>query len=124
VLNQTTAGVDLIRVDDISASIDRFGAAYLERVFTPEERDAAGSRPEALAGCFAGKEAVWKAIGPEQGSWTDIEVLGAGPSPKVRLHGPVARAAARAGLVHWSVSISHAGGLAAAVAVGRSAGPR
>jgi holo-[acyl-carrier protein] synthase len=124
VLNQTTAGVDLIRVDDISASIGRFGAAYLERVFTPEEQDEASSRPEALAGCFAGKEAVWKAIAPEEGSWTDIEVLGPGPSPKVRLHGPVARAAAQAGLVHWSVSISHAAGLAAAVAVGRSADPR
>ena len=51
-------------------------------------------------------------------SWQDIEIIHA-PSgePLVHLHGEANAVAAQKGLRHWSVSITHDGGLAAAVAV-------
>jgi holo-[acyl-carrier protein] synthase len=110
-------------VDDVAESLARFGPAYLERVYTATERSQAGARPEALAALFAAKEAVVKAIGAEDAAlaWTDIEVTtAAGAPPAVALTGEAARLAAAAGVRSWTVSMSCAAGLGAAVAVGRT----
>ena len=54
-------------------------------------------------------------------AWTDIEVLADDAGrPTVRLSGQAARFAEAAGARHWSISISHAGGLAAASAIAES----
>lgn len=60
-------GSDLCNIDRIQASLDRFGARFEERVFTPVERAKAARRPFTKAGTlakrFAAKEAFSKAVG-------------------------------------------------------------
>jgi len=60
-------GSDLCNIDRIQRSIDRFGARFLERVFTEVERGKAARRPFTAAGTlakrFAAKEAFSKAVG-------------------------------------------------------------
>ena len=60
-------GSDLCNIERIQASIDRFGARFLERVFTEVERAKAERRPFTAAGTlakrFAAKEAFSKAVG-------------------------------------------------------------
>lgn len=60
-------GSDLCNIERIQASLDRFGARFEERVFTPHERAKAAKRPFTRAGTyakrFAAKEAFSKAAG-------------------------------------------------------------
>ena len=60
-------GSDLCSIDRIQASLDRFGARFENRVFTPVERAKAARRPFTRAGTyakrFAAKEAFAKAVG-------------------------------------------------------------
>src|SRR5215207_3594165 len=71
-------GVDLIEIARIEEVIARHGKHYLERIYTPAELEYCGKRAESLAGRFAAKEAVVKALGCGIGdiSWKEIEVLG------------------------------------------------
>lgn len=69
-------GIDLIEIDRIDESVTRHGDRFLERVFTEKER-ADCTKSERLAGRFAAKEAVAKALGTGIGehiSWQDIEI--------------------------------------------------
>ena len=60
-------GSDLCNIDRIQASVERFGARFLQRVFTETERAKAARRPLTMAGTlakrFAAKEAFSKAVG-------------------------------------------------------------
>lgn len=60
-------GADLCSIERIAASLDRFGARFEARVFTPVERARAARRPFTRAGTFAkrfaAKEAFAKAVG-------------------------------------------------------------
>jgi len=60
-------GSDLCNIERIQNSIDRFGARFLNRVFTETERAKAARRPFTMAGTlakrFAAKEAFSKAVG-------------------------------------------------------------
>ena len=60
-------GSDLCNIERIQASLDRFGARFEQRVFTPAERAKAARRPLTKAGTlakrFAAKEAFSKAVG-------------------------------------------------------------
>jgi holo-[acyl-carrier protein] synthase len=72
-----------------------------------------------LAGCFAAKEAVAKALGAPPGLlWTDAVVghdtLG---RPLLDTYGSVAAEAARLGITSWHLSISHDGGFCVAMVV-------
>ncbi len=96
---------------------------FEERVFTAGEAADARRRrnpAEGFAARFAVKEAVLKAMGLElwEVPLVDIEVsrAGGGP-PRIVLHAAAADAAAARGIEAWEVSISHDGGIAAAVAV-------
>ena len=103
-------GVDLIEIARIDEVVVRHGKHYLERVFTPAELEYCGKRAESLAGRFAAKEAVAKALGCGIGdvSWKEIEVLGDEQNaPVLALHGEAAAKAKELGLTTWSVSISH-----------------
>jgi holo-[acyl-carrier protein] synthase len=103
-------GVDLIEIARIDEVVARHGKHYLERVFTPAELEYCGKRAESLAGRFAAKEAVAKALGTGIGdvSWTEIEILGdEQKAPKLKLHGKAETKAKELGLSTWSVSISH-----------------
>jgi len=116
-------GVDIIEVDRIRRATVRWGDGFLSRVFTPGERRHAGSArtsAERLAGRFAAKEAVMKALGLgwRRMAWREIEIEGDPLGrPVVRLTGRAAQAAAELGVQAWFVSISHTRDLAVAHAV-------
>jgi len=117
-------GVDIVEVSRIAGMIDRHGERFLERCFTPGERAYAELRKrsvEHLAGRFAAKEAVLKALGTgwRNGiAWTDVEVvLRPSGAPEVRLHGAAAEAARALGAASWWLSISHTESYAVASAV-------
>ena len=116
-------GVDIIEVARIHRATARWGDGFLSRVFTPGERRHAGASrvsAERLAGRFAAKEAVMKALGLgwSRMAWREIEIGGDSEGrPVVRLRGRAARAASRLGVRACLVSISHTRDLAVAHAV-------
>lgn len=74
-------GNDLVNMERIYRSITRFGDRMICRIYTPNERAYARSRPDpvkAFASRFAAKEALVKALGTgivsEGVSWQDIEI--------------------------------------------------
>ena len=87
-----------------------------DRLFAQSERR---SSVRELAGSFAAKEALAKALGAPRGlRWTDV-VLQREPSgrPVLEITGTVAVAAAHQGISAWHVSISHDGGFCLAMVV-------
>jgi holo-[acyl-carrier protein] synthase len=121
-------GIDIIKVDRIRASIERFGERFAKRVLTVSEQRYVRMRPETFAGRWAAKEAVSKVLGlGVRGiGWRDIEVdrLPTG-QPAVRLHGRAAARAEQLGMERIAVSISHESDYAVAIAFGiRTAGGR
>ncbi|HEX5149775.1 MAG TPA: holo-ACP synthase, partial [Candidatus Limnocylindrales bacterium] len=124
----TELGIDIIKVERIRATLDRFGARFAGRVLTPSERRYVRDRPETMAGRWAAKEAVSKVLGlGVRGiGWRDIEVerLPTG-QPAVRLHGRAAARAEQLGMTRIALSISHESDYAVAIAFGiRTAGGR
>jgi holo-[acyl-carrier protein] synthase len=122
----TELGIDIIRVDRIRRSLERFGARFTNRVLTPAERRYVRDRPETMAGRWAAKEAVSKVLGlGVRGiGWRDIEIerMPTG-QPSVRLHGRAAARAEQLGMGRIAVSITHESDYAVAMAFGvRSAG--
>jgi len=107
-------GVDLAEVPRIRASIERFGARFVDRIFTPAEIayvERKANRFERYAARFAAKEAGMKAIGTgwKRGvTWQDFEVANL-PSgkPTLRLHGVAAAVAAQLGVRNISLSLTH-----------------
>ena len=73
-------GIDLVKSERIKAAAEKWGKRFLTRIFTSVEQDYSFSHKHPylhLAGRFAIKEAVFKAIGTGwRGGvkWTDIEV--------------------------------------------------
>ena len=66
-------GIDLVEIPTLKRSVARWGDRFLRRVFTPAElRYARGKRMmyQHLAGRFAVKEAVLKALGDWKGKMT------------------------------------------------------
>jgi holo-[acyl-carrier protein] synthase len=124
----TELGIDIIKVDRIQRTLEKFGARFSRRVLTPAEQRYVRDRPETLAGRWAAKEAVSKVLGlGVRGiGWRDIEIqrLPTG-QPAVRLHGRAERRAEQLGMARIAVSISHESDYAVAVAFGiRVAGGR
>jgi holo-[acyl-carrier protein] synthase len=117
----TELGVDIIKVERIRASIERFGDRFSKRVLTESERRYVRDRPETFAGRWAAKEAVSKVLGlGVRGiGWKDIEVqrLPTG-QPAVRLHGRAAQRAEQLGMGRIALSITHESDYAVAVAFG------
>jgi holo-[acyl-carrier protein] synthase len=59
-------GNDIVDIDRIARTLERFGARFINRVFTTEEQARAegkANRAAIYAKRFAAKEAVWKALG-------------------------------------------------------------
>ena len=106
-------GVDLIEIERVRTVVDRHGDHFLRRVYTPTELEHCQGRMESLAGRFAAKEAVAKALGTgiwRQGiTWTDIEVLRDVQSgaPILYLYKCALAKSEQLGLSEWSLSLSH-----------------
>ena len=116
-------GIDIVEVARMATALARGRGRLLERVFTEAERnDARGPREvESLAARFAAKEAALKAIGTGWSggiAWRDLEVVREA-SGKVRLEvsGEAARVARARGAIRTHLSLSHHGGMAAAIVV-------
>jgi len=128
-MNVTAHGIDLVECKRLGEVVERHGERFLRRVFTPGELAYCRRqrRPvEHLAGRFAAKEAVLKALGTGwRGgiAWTDVEVASA-PSgqPRVELSGRCREIAEALGLSCILISISHTATHAIASAIGCAAG--
>jgi holo-[acyl-carrier protein] synthase len=104
------SGVDLIEVSRVGKAIDRFGARFLNRVFTSREIELFGDQVPSLAARWAAKEAVAKAFCTGIGdiAFKEIEILrGSRLEPELHLHGAAVQLAAEMGLSEWSISLSH-----------------
>ena len=107
-------GVDIAEVRRIQAAIERRGAPFLRRVFTPMEIEYCErfkNKFERYAGRFAAKEATMKALGTGWSRgvrWVDIEVVRE-PSgrPTIALAGEAGKIADRLGVKHIALSITH-----------------
>lgn len=118
-------GLDIASVDDVHAAVQRWGDRYLKRVYTPAEladcRRGDCTAAERLAARFAAKEAVMKTLRPRSDEplpWTSIAIdHDAVGAPVVRLSGPAAQLAGRVGVRHISISLTHEGAVAAAIAL-------
>src|SRR5882672_6475266 len=107
-------GIDLVDIAEVKKWLEHPRDPLGPRCFTPTELASAGDGPnrsERLAGRFATKEAVLKALGIGFGdgtAFTDVETVAVeeGP-PQIVLHGGAAAAAAKLGVATWFVSVSH-----------------
>jgi holo-[acyl-carrier protein] synthase len=116
-------GTDLMEVARVEAMLAR-GKEYLETIFTPGECaycEAMARKAEHYAARFAAKEAVLKALGTgwrDGYAFADVEIrnddLG---RPQVIPHGKVKEFLDHHRITHAAISITHAGGLAMAVAI-------
>jgi holo-[acyl-carrier protein] synthase len=121
-------GVDLVEVERIRSALDRHGERFANRIYTQGEQSQAGTGPlrvQFLAGRFAAKEAVMKALGTGWArgvSWTDIEVrrLPSG-KPEITLQGKCREIADGLGISRWDISITHTDAHAAASVVATAA---
>lgn len=120
-------GLDLVELARIERMLADHGERFREKCFTPREQaaaDATARASEHLAGRFAAKEAVLKALstGWRHGiAWTDIEVLADDSGrPVVQLSGQAARFADTMSARRWWLSISHTAGYAMASVLAES----
>src|SRR5258707_10827012 len=117
-------GVDLIEIERIAHSIERYGERFLRRIYTDQEIaycTRKRSSAESLAARFAAKEAGAKALGTgiSRGvNWLEIEVIREpGGRPSLRFRGRAAEIAERMGVVHTALSITHTADLSMASVV-------
>ena len=111
-------GIDLLEIDRLEAALER-RPGLAKRLFTSDERAYAKERGrpvQHLAARFCAKEAVAKALDLRVWSFNDIEVVGTGGAPDIRLTGKAALAADQLGAA-VRVSLTHSENTAAAVAV-------
>jgi holo-[acyl-carrier protein] synthase len=117
-------GTDLIEIERIQISMDRFGERFLERVFTAGEIAycrAKRQSAESFAARFAAKEAGAKALGTgiSRGvNWKEIEVRREmGQRPTLHFSGRAGELAAAMGVRRAQLSLSHSRKLAIAMVV-------
>jgi holo-[acyl-carrier protein] synthase len=114
-------GIDLVDITDMRRWIEDPRDPLIPRCFVEEELKEIGDGPhriERLAGRFAAKEAVLKALGRGFGAgiaFSDVVIHRVvGKPPQIRLTGGAAWAASDLGITEWRLSISHSGTMAMA----------
>lgn len=118
-------GIDIIECSRVGAVYERHSERFLDRLLTPAERAYVTGRRsliQHLAGRFAAKEAILKALGTGwRGAiaWRDMEILNdSSGGPGVTLTGECARVAKEKRITRILVSITHTPAYAAASAIG------
>lgn len=114
-------GVDIIEIERVRSVLARHGDRFLRRVFTPHEIQQCRGKVLKIAGRFAAKEAISKALGTGMHaiSWRELEVVQLSTGrPSVRLYGNASSRARELGLSAFDVSISDLALFSIAVAVG------
>jgi holo-[acyl-carrier protein] synthase len=114
-------GVDLIEIERIAHSIERYGDRFLRRIFTDQEIAYCSrkrSSAESFAARFAAKEAGAKALGTgiSRGvTWNEFQVeREPGGRPTLQLRGRAALLASELGVKTISLSLTHTATLAMA----------
>lgn len=118
------SGIDLVDIERIRRSAERYGERFLNRVYTAAEqayclrkRNAA----ESFAARFAAKEAAAKALGTgiSHGvTWLEIEVVRQpGGRPALTFHGRARALAQKIGIRSAALSLTHTDTLAMASVV-------
>lgn len=116
-------GVDIVELDRIRESWDRFGLKFAEKILAPEELEDLPKRHPVpfLAVRFAAKEAAAKALGTgfSQGVTLRSLVTRNGPAgePILELRGVARELADRKGVGRAHVSLTHGRDAAVAVVV-------
>ena len=118
-------GVDMVEIQRIRDSIEKYGETFVRKIFTPGEIHYCESRKsgkfESYAARFAAKEAVSKALGTgiSQGvSLTGIEMVTTeGGKPTVLLHGTTRERYEKLGGTSMDISLTHSRDYATAFAV-------
>lgn len=89
-------GIDIIEIDRIKQSIDKYGDAFLNKIYTETEINYSlvkKNKYQHLAARFAAKEAIYKALSSDTDyiySWQDIEIYNESNGlPRVQLSGPL-----------------------------------
>ena len=107
-------GVDIVEVKRIKSAAKKFGARFLDRIFTKRELAYCrrkGAPEQHLAARFAAKEAVYKAFGGDGKNpiaWTDVEIINdKHGKPLVVLKGTAKRLMTRRKVKKAVVSLSH-----------------
>ena len=115
-------GIDIIEIDRIKRSVERFGDHFLQKVFTPTEINYAsskGSPYQHYAVRFAAKEAIAKALSTSDNKgfqWKDIEIYNENNGlPQVNLYGKVKNILGNDKSL--KISLSHSDNLATCVAI-------
>ncbi len=120
--NSYGIGIDIIEIDRIESSI-RKNERFLTKVFTDLEIryfQSVGMHCQSVAGYFAAKEAVGKALGTGiyKGEWKNIEIAKSDSGePFVNLYGKIKEYAESIGITELQISISHCKNYAVANAI-------
>ena len=117
-------GIDIVEVGRIARARRRWGDRFLRRVFTDGELGTclpSANCDQRLASRFAAKEAALKAFGTGLAlgaRWRDVEVVsGERGEPSLRFSGAVGERMEAVGGRRVLLSLTHSGGVAAAVVV-------
>jgi len=113
-------GVDIIEVERVRRVYEHHGERFLKRVFTEIEIRQCRGKVTRLAGRFAAKEAISKALGTglHGVAWREMEVVQLRSGrPTVRLHGNARKRAELLGLSAFDVSIADLQTFSIAIAV-------
>lgn len=114
-------GVDIIEISRLVELESKIKKRFMDRIYTKNEQIICGNNQATLAGRFAAKEAVSKALGRGIGEihWKDIEILrGEAGEPALHLHQKALERSNELGIQLWSISISHNKTTAIAYVVG------
>jgi len=117
-------GIDLVEVERLRSSYEKFGERFINRILCPEEARYCLSHKNPapyLAARFAAKEAVSKAFGTGIGAslgWRDMEVgRQESGQPHLILHGAGLDLMRARGAARVHLSLSHTENYASAVAI-------
>jgi holo-[acyl-carrier protein] synthase len=117
-------GIDIIEVERIKSSLERFGERFGKRILLPDETAYCLSHTNPapfVAARFAAKEAISKAFGTGIGAqlgWQDMEIAHKeSGEPFVILHGKGNELFKSRGAKRLLVSLSHTANYATAMAI-------
>jgi holo-[acyl-carrier protein] synthase len=117
-------GVDVVKVERLHQSLERFGRRMEARLFTDAELEYCRRHKDPLphlAARFAAKEAAFKAIGTGLSNgvgWKHAEVIQpGGQQPRLEFHGAALERFQQLGCRSSHLSLTHDGGLAIACVV-------
>jgi holo-[acyl-carrier protein] synthase len=120
--NNIKVGTDICSVVRIKNAYEKYGQRFLQRILTANERKYVENRAlknnlmkpfrlsEALAGRFAAKEAVAKALGTGWKGiyWKEVEIVNSeSGAPQVVLSGRAKKILSKLGFSHIEISLSH-----------------